>query len=511
MAVIIALLALLGYLFYSFEEAWSDLPNIRLDPDQSQMSLREKNLRTGLFNRNVNPEYQSPRANYRSLPPPGSIRPAEFEEMDATILSVIDEEPLFYRLYVEMLIAYSQVGFTWIIAEENAYHDLAPMLHEAGIQEDSYAFLDYPIDSPWVRDYGPEFVIAPDGTRHIIDSYFLGAVAFWPRDDAVPIEIGRDDWINSDGSPMAVHSHLTPISGGNLMTDGAGTCFASAAIYGLEKPPRWSKRDVDNLMRDYFGCRQLIVLKPICLDPTGHIDLFAKIVAPNVVMLAEFDEDTFFNGEEYSEDRGHCGSHYPDDYSDMEDNLEILASTTNLQGEPWEVIRVPMLEPYQIGESWVYRSYLNSHLFNNLLLMPTYLTPHRDETSKWLLKMENEAISAYEEALPDARIAVIQADDVIKHGGAIHCLTHEIPAEEIEDVPIVFEEATTVDYLGQDPNDDDSGSEEAGDASPEEEGDDSDTDSDDDDSADDDTDLEQVTGDSDVEAGDVEESADPFV
>ena len=392
-----------------------------------------KNQKALLFNPEKSPNFNPPKPHYGNPPPEGSVRPGEFEQMDGILIAAIGLGKPFMRMWTELIGVYTQGGFTWVIAGKNEQVTLSTMLSEKGVPDDNYAFLDYPVDSIWVRDYGPEFVVDPSGRRHIIDSYFLGAIAFWPRDDAIPIEIGRDDWINEDGSPMPVHSHLTPISGGNLMTDGAGTCFSSSTIYTVEKPPNWKKRDVDRLMLDYFGCEQLIVLDPICLESTGHIDMFAKIVSETTILLGEFEPDTYFNGEEYSGPTETCRTQYPNDWLTLENNQIRLESTTNVDGESWEIIRVPMPEPYWEEGAWVYRSYLNAQIFNDRIAMPSYRIPKQGETIEDLRRLESEAVGAYAQALPDHILSPIQSDHIIPFGGAIHCISHEIPAENLED------------------------------------------------------------------------------
>jgi hypothetical protein len=100
-----------------------------------------------------------------------------------------------------------------------------------------------------------------------------------------------------------------------------------------------------------------------------------------------------------------------------------------------------MLEPYLYEETWggetyqywVYRSYMNSQIFNDHVAMPSYYAPQGDETADGLLDKEAEAIAAYETARPGVEVFPIDADTIITMAGAMHCITHEIP-EEI-DVP----------------------------------------------------------------------------
>ncbi len=361
--------------------------------------------------------YVPPAASLLPPPPAGVVRPGEFDEMDSTLINVLNYGAQFTRMWVEMLEVYSQSEtHTWIITTTAGKNMIEPKLQEAAIPSDSYTYLFYPLDSIWVRDCGPEFVVEEDGTRHIIDASYSGR----PNDDRIPIRVGASDWVNSDGSPLEVHSHNHGLAGGNIMTDGAGTCFFSNIIYGYEKPQNWTDEEVDDLLKESYGCEQIITLTPIARDSTQHVDLYAKLVGPTSILLGEFDPDT----------------HFPADYTTQEENLATLEATTNLDGEPWTITRMPMLEPYNAQMFWVYRTYMNSEIVNNHVAMPSYyqkrnvtLPDGNDETVEYLLDMEAKAIEAYETARPGVQVTPIDSDHIISQGGAIHCISHEVPVE----------------------------------------------------------------------------------
>ena len=108
--------------------------------------------------------------------------------------------------------------------------------------------------------------------------------------------------------------------------------------------------------------------------------------------------------------------------------MAILEASTNLDGEAWQITRLPMLEPYQSGGEWVYRSHMNSEVFNGHVAMPSYYAPQSGETAADLLDAEEAAIAAYEAAAPGIVVHPIDADHIISWGGAMHCISHEIPA-----------------------------------------------------------------------------------
>jgi len=384
----------------------------------------------------ANPNLYYPRYDSEVYAPPPSLgpppenpvtRPGEFEEMDSQIITVINYGPAYFPMWAEMMEAYQGGGHTWIIVDISTQTELEYQFVVYGIDEDSYSWLRYPVNSIWIRDYGPEFGVEDDGTRHVIDAYYQGGAR--PLDDVIPSWMALSDWISSDGEPLEIHTHEHTLSGGNIMSDGAGTCFFSDIVYGYEKPSGWTNEDVDTLMADYLGCQQMIVLKPICNDGTGHIDLYAKLMGPTSILLGEFPVNTYFDGTHDAGTTGHCGDSTPNDYQDQEDNLATIEATTNLDSEPWVVTRLHTLEPYNDDYGWVYRSYMNSEVFNEMVAMPSYYAENGPETAEELLDFEAEAIAAYETARPGVQVFPIDADHIIPLAGAFHCITHEIPME----------------------------------------------------------------------------------
>jgi agmatine/peptidylarginine deiminase len=392
----------------------------------------------------ANPERYHPRRapavvpSPGDLPPPppaGIVRPGEFEPADSTIFTVINYGPEYFPMWRDMIAAFAPVGHSWIIADFTAKELLEGLLYAADVPESAYSFLTYPVDSIWIRDYGPEFAVEPDGTRHVIDFAYMPTR---PLDDAIPLWVAASDWIAADGEPLEAHSLDHGLNGGNLFSDGAGTCFFADIVFGYEKPSGWTYDDVEQAMLEYLGCEQMIVLNPLCLDGTGQVGSYAKALGPTSIVLGEFPPDTFFDGTQDAGETGHCGDSTPNDYQDMEDNAAVLEASGNLDDDPWQVTRIPMLEPVVGDYGWLYRTYASAELFNDVLAMPTYYEPHDDETAEYLLDMEAEAIAAFEDALPGVEVHAIDADHLIQLAGALHSIAHEIPAEASWDPPATY-------------------------------------------------------------------------
>ena len=128
-------------------------------------------------------------------------------------------------------------------------------------------------------------------------------------------------------------------------------------------------------------------------EDTGHIDIFAKFVSRDTVLVGQYD---------YDQD--------PENSRILDRNAALLKKVQIEKGRYLNVVRIPMGD----NRDGIFRSYTNSLHVNDMLVMPTYGRHSQFET---------EAISVYKQVLPPAtRIVKIDASDIIELDGAIHCI-----------------------------------------------------------------------------------------
>lgn len=108
------------------------------------------------------------------------------------------------------------------------------------------------------------------------------------------------------------------------------------------------------------------------------------------------------------------------DYQILEDAALLLAQSTNGSGAPWQVVRIPQPDVYYVGFVMpVVRTYTNSVIANDVVVVPTYGIPE-----------DSEALAVYAAVLPGRRIVALDANDIIEMAGAWHCVTMEYPAPD---------------------------------------------------------------------------------
>lgn len=278
-------------------------------------------------------------------PPPSPVRmPAEFETMQGVLIRY--PFGISYDVIAEMS---EDVEVVTIVASTSEENYVYSQYQSNGVNVDNCDFLIAPSNSYWTRDYGPWFVFNGDDEQGIVDHIYNRPR---PLDDAIPIAFG--DW---QGIP--VYSFALEHTGGNYMTDGQGIAISTDLVWTDNS--EYSHQEIDELMQEYCGIDNYMVVPDALGEYIKHIDCWAKLLSPDTIMIIKSSPSH---------------SHY----QDFEDAAEYFENQTSCYGTPYNVVRIytHMSEPY-----------INSLILNNKVLMPV-------TGSQW----DDDAISSYETALP---------------------------------------------------------------------------------------------------------------
>ncbi len=260
------------------------------------------------------------------------------------------------------------------------------------------------LDAKWARDFGPISVYEGGQLGHLAftDLHYYDSR---PNDDAVPGWLTGLLGINRYGTEGFDHTPADAVrlymEGGNYQTDGDGTCILSDDIPSDNSgnPDADTFSEVEDILADYLGCEQVIWLSTMPNNGTGHVDMSAKLLSPTDILVIDFPN-----------------SSSNDSTADavVESNVTILLASTNMSGNPFTVHRIVIPS---LGGGWTYRTYTNSVMLNNVVLVPTYGYSTEDQ----------DAIDVYQSILgPDYAVIGIDSSDIVSQGGAIHCTTMQI-------------------------------------------------------------------------------------
>ena len=409
--------------------------------------------------------------------PTGPVRyMAEFDPQVGILMRWPIGMPEYLPTYYGMMSAIAESTDTLIIVANAAQEQtVRSQCSGQGISLDRVQFAYWPTDTVWTRDYGP---------------IFIGEGETAPQTEGVVNMAYSRPWrVNDDKIPELVAQALDdPLydtdlvqDGGNLLTDGHGTCFSTMQIYANN--PGWTEEQVAAFYSDYLGCTQLITPQPLLNEGTGHIDMFVKVVKPHTVMVGQYQPGN-------------------PNYQRLEDAASLIASSQALDGISYEVVRIPQTSEWILSVLAVFHTYTNGLVAGGKVLVPQYN-----------LAQDTEAKALYETIYPDREVVLVDSQTIIYSGGAIHCITMErqdysvstdddTSDDDTSDDDANDDDTADDDVIDDDMSDDDSIDDDT--ASDDDENiddDNSDDDATDDDSADDDSNSEPSEDDDDNNGG----------
>lgn len=285
------------------------------------------------------------------------------------------------------------------------------------------------VDS-WIRDYGPNFLlsdklqlVANSDERVAADTNdklkFIG--------HQIESALAYNDWIfnawgnkyeelkQDDSIPARLESLLKlprfqpgiVMEGGSIEVNGAGCVLTTEqCLLNPNRNPDLNRNDIEQYLKDYLGVRKVLWLgEGIVGDDTdGHIDDIARFVAPNVIVCA------------VEEDPGDAN------YKLLQENLVRLQKMTDMNGRPFEIVRLPM--PGVVGGTSTDNrnldrlpaSYANFYIANNVVLAPIF--GHANDT---------RARETLQSLFRDRRVLGINCEPLVWGMGTIHCVTQQQP------------------------------------------------------------------------------------
>jgi agmatine deiminase len=185
--------------------------------------------------------------------------------------------------------------------------------------------------------------------------------------------------------------------------DGEGTLLATeeCLLDGRQARNRaLGRAGVERALRDHLGAEKVLWLgRGIAGDDTaGHIDDFARFVAPGKIVLAR---------ELNRKDAN---------YKPLAEARERLKGARDAAGRRVEVVSLPMPEPVVFDGQRLPASYANFYVGNAVVLVPTFNDP-----------ADAEALGILTELFPKRRVVGIYSKDFVLGLGTIHCSTQQEP------------------------------------------------------------------------------------
>ena len=310
----------------------------------------------------------------------------------------------------------------WIrVANPTDTNELKAVVSKYGYTLNNYRFIYNPEgeNAFWMRDFGPfGFYFGENDSLGMVGiEYYSGR----------PID---NDFTPFIAKKMGLPVFLSQVEseGGNFMTDGFGNGFYSNVLYwanademgraGVKKQP-WTTKQVDDEFKRIFSLSSQTVLPFLnCDGGTGHIDIYLKLLDDEKLLVTEFPNH--FNNAKFQ------------DYNIVNSNLNKIKSLSNAYGKPYQILRitVPTRDngsyPPAVCDTFSQdaRNFVNGLIVNKAFIFPSY----SDENSG---NKQGDAAAAavLQKYLPGYRIIPIDSRALSPGGGAIHCITMQVPSE----------------------------------------------------------------------------------
>ena len=266
--------------------------------------------------------------------------------------------------------------------------------------------IEAPLNDAWMRDMGPTFVHAADGSVAAVDWVFNGwGAQDWAQWD-LDAQIGH---VVADAAGTPVIDSKLVNEGGGIHVDGEGTVLLTETVQlDPGRNPGLTKRDVEQEMARTLGATHAVWLpRGLTRDferfgTRGHVDIVAAITSPGRLMLHTQTDES-----------------HPD-FAVCREIRAALEGTHDAAGREWEITEMPAPKTLTDDEGFVDYSYINHLVVNGGVIACGFDDPN-----------DSTAASILAEQYPGRRVVTVDARPLFARGGGIHCITQQQPTSRV--------------------------------------------------------------------------------
>jgi len=265
--------------------------------------------------------------------------------------------------------------------------------------------VDVALDDAWLRDAGPTFVhdfsdatVTARAVAWRFNGWGAQSWASWGRDRHLGWLVGVAAGVDVDRSTLTQE-------GGGLHVDGAGTVLLTETVQlDPDRNPGWTRAEVEAEVHQRLGTTTAIWLpRGLTADydefgTRGHVDVVAAFTRSGTVVVHA------------QPDPGHP------DHAPMKEITEILRTAVNARGERLRVVELPSPTVAEFDGRPVDHSYVNHYVGNGVVVGCAFDDPRDDE-----------AAAVLAEAYPGRDVVLVDARDIFRFGGGVHCITQQQP------------------------------------------------------------------------------------
>lgn len=345
----------------------------------------------------------------------------EMRDIVGYLLDLEEESPFSY-LWAELADELQKELPVWIrVSAPEDTTELKLFMKNKGRELYNYEFVtdEDGENAFWARDFGPF------GVYHSDDDSLMFVVAEYypwrPVDDLFPVKLAQMKGYDYYKSPLEME-------GGNFMTDGHGNGFYGNVVYinnsdnqgaGATRKQPMSSTQVNEEISKIFNLKdRFLMISLRCDGGTGHIDIYTKMANDEEILITKYPE--VYNKFQFP------------DYATANNNRNAILSKDNAYGKKFRFLEVPLPTDddgrYNRTTCQTFgldaRGYINGLTVNKTFLVPTY-----SNLDSGNIAGDKDALAIIQKHMPGYRIVPIDSRILTPLGGAIHCITMQIPAE----------------------------------------------------------------------------------
>jgi len=296
-----------------------------------------------------------------------------------------------------------RVAWSKIAKSIAKFEKVKMIVHKDGIirasellNDKNIEIIKFNIDDCWARDSGAIFLLNNRNELGGIDWEFNGWGKFKPFDSDNKIAK-----MMIDSNQAYYFKNNMVLEGGSIHVDGQGTLITTEqCLLKKNRNPNLTKKEIEINLKEFLGVSKIIWLKYGIDEGTdGHIDNVACFIKPGVVMALS------------------CLDKYDPYYNKLNENMEILQTSTDVKNQRLKIIPIEMSYKRFIPKNDEPSSYINFYMSNNSIIMPSFNDEKSDIKAQTIIK----------ESMPDRKVVALNTIDVLMGGGNIHCITQQQP------------------------------------------------------------------------------------
>jgi agmatine deiminase len=288
-----------------------------------------------------------------------------------------------------------------IVRDEETEADARARLKGVNVMFHRFAHNDV-----WLRDCAPIFV-TKGAEVAAVDWEFNG----WGMKFDAELDNKIPDFV-AGFLEMSIFKTGIVMEGGSLEVNGAGIALTTRqCLHSKFRNPSLTESDLENALNNYLGIKKVLWLENgLEGDHTdGHIDTITRFINENTIITSVCEDPSDAN------------------FQTMQDNLERLKTFTNLDGQPFQILELPLPQNRleHVGEiahaegllgERLPPTYANFYIANGVVIVPTYNDPN-----------DQRALEILTPLFPNRQVIGLSSRGIINGGGSFHCVTQQQP------------------------------------------------------------------------------------